>query len=205
MTFDPNIPNAGQSPALFPPQNATNYTRLKAIINADHVFNDTAADNDGIHRRVTLVNQANPVSVPTGANSIVYGKTAADTVNELWFYDNVSARQLNWREIQGTVNITGTTITAISNIPASCYGYIYLFKDLMMQYGTFVSNTSTVNGQSYIEKYQDGSSPREVLELLSGTNASAFSLRVRRNTDASPVNSVSTAGVWTYRIFFRKI
>jgi len=72
MTFDPNIPNAGQSPGLFPPQNNQNFARLKTIINADHVFNDTTQATDGYHRQATMIARAQPVALPTGSNAILY-------------------------------------------------------------------------------------------------------------------------------------
>lgn len=93
MTFDPAIPKAAQSPGLFPTQNNTNYTRLKTIINADHVFNDTAASTDGVHKQMTLVSRAHPVgALPVGTNSMLY--SFSGTTQQLWFYDGSSHFQV---------------------------------------------------------------------------------------------------------------
>lgn len=77
MTFVPNIPNGGQSPALFPAQNATNMSVLQDMINRDHIFNDSPAigDNSGTHRQVNLTDRTDPGSLPTGTNGMVYLKT----------------------------------------------------------------------------------------------------------------------------------
>lgn len=198
MTFSTVVPNAGQSPGLFPSQNNTNFARLKTIINADHVFNDTAQADDGIHRQVTQVNRTDPVTVPAGANSILYGKTASDSVNEQWFYDGVTPRQLNWRELSGTVAVSSTFAT-IAAIPTNCYGEVYLFKDGFIQAGALVSDGSVVNGYSYAEKYISGSSASQILNLgFVGAGGSGLNLRVA-NTGSS-----SFDGNWTYRIFYRK-
>lgn len=202
MTFSTNVPNAAFSPGLFPAENNTNFTRLKAIISGDHVFNDTAAENDGIHNQVTLVNRDSPSALVAGANSMFYGRTATDNVNELWFYDNVSARQLNWRELSGIVTITSSsTYVTILSIPNAAYGYIYLTKGVMAQGGTFVSNGGVVNGYSYAEKYEDTTGAGQILRLGNGANASVLNLRVVR--DAATVNGVSTSGDWNYYAFWR--
>jgi hypothetical protein len=92
MTFDPSVPNAAQSPGLFPAQNNTNYTRVKTIINADHVFNDTAQSTDGVHRQMTLISRAHPVALPAGTNSMLY--SFSGSTQQLWFYDGASHFQM---------------------------------------------------------------------------------------------------------------
>lgn len=202
MTYDPSIPNASQSPGLFPPQNNANFTRLKTIINADHVFNDTAQATDGVHRQVTFVNRAVPVAVPAGTNSMVYGFTAADTQNDLWFYNSSLNNQLNWRELTGTVAITAS-FTNIVAIPANCYGYVYLYRDfgatgVFISAGTFASNNSLTNGFSYAEKFIAGSSATQLIRLgFSGDGASGLFLRGRND------NSSSFNGLYTYKVFYR--
>lgn len=121
MTFDPAIPKAAQSPGLFPAQNNTNYTRLKAIINHDHVFNDTEqVDTDGIHRQMTLVSRAHPVSLPTGVNSMLY--SFSGTTQQLWFYDGSTNFQLTPPQdlypirVVGSASVTaGNTTTAYAD------------------------------------------------------------------------------------------
>ena len=204
MTFDANVPNGGQSPGLFPAQNNTNFTRLKTIINADHVFNDTGQDTDGIHRQMTLVDRDTPTVLLTGSNSITYGKLASDNSSDVWFYNGTLNNQLNWRELQGTCNMT-SSFSDIVAIPANCYGYIYLFKDIAPngQYvssGTFASNNSVTNGYSYAEKFISGSGATQLIFLgFSGAGASALTLK-GKNDNGSFYN-----GVWNYRAFYRLI
>ncbi len=94
MTFNPSVPNAAQSPGLFPAQNSTNFTRLKTIINADHVFNDTAQTTDGLHRQVTLINRATPVVLPAGSNGILYSKLDTLSATQLNFWNGVTNFQI---------------------------------------------------------------------------------------------------------------
>lgn len=94
MTFDPNVPNASQSPGVFPAQNNTNFARLKTIINADHVFNDTAQTTDGVHRQVTMIARASPVGLPTGTNAILYAWVDSQSRTQLRFYNGAVDIQL---------------------------------------------------------------------------------------------------------------
>lgn len=204
MTFDANVPNGGQSPGLFPAQANTNFSRLKTIINADHVFNDTAQDTDGVHNQVTIIDRAIPTALLAGTNSITYGLLASDASSDLWYYNGTLNNQLNWRELQGTCNMT-SSFSDIVAIPANCYGYIYLFKDIAPngQYisaGTFASNNSVTNGYSYAEKFIPGSGATQLIRLgFFGDGASALFLR-GRNDNGSFYN-----GVWNYRAFYRLI
>jgi hypothetical protein len=50
MTFNPSVPVSGQAPNAFPSQNQTNMTRLQALINADHQFNNSMQSDDGYHK-----------------------------------------------------------------------------------------------------------------------------------------------------------
>lgn len=58
MTYSTNVPNANQSPGSFPAQASTNWTRLKALIGGDHLFNNTSDTDDGYHKVVHWVNQS---------------------------------------------------------------------------------------------------------------------------------------------------
>lgn len=95
MSYAIIVPNAGQSPGLFPAQNNANFNRLKTIINSDHVFNDTAQADDGIHRQVTLVNRsAAPVGLVTGANAMLYSFPDSNSATQLYWYDGATIQQL---------------------------------------------------------------------------------------------------------------
>jgi hypothetical protein len=89
MTYDPNVPNANQSPGLFPPQNNNNFTRLQQIISGDHVFNDTAQVTDGKHLQVTLINRLAPTigDLPTGTNAMLYSFLDTLGFTQLGFFN----------------------------------------------------------------------------------------------------------------------
>ncbi len=109
MTFDPNVPNAGQSPGVFPVQNSTNFGVLKTIINRDHIFNDTPGvnDNTGTHRQVTMTARSQPVALPTGTNSIAYTWIDAFGRAQFMFYDgNINVQMTPG--IVAAVNFNGT-------------------------------------------------------------------------------------------------
>lgn len=109
MTFDPNVPNAGQSPGVFPVQNNTNFGVLKTIINRDHIFNDTPGvnDNTGTHRQVTMTARSQPVALPTGTNSIAYTWLDAFGRAQFMFYDgNINVQMTPG--IVAAVNFNGT-------------------------------------------------------------------------------------------------
>jgi len=110
MTFDPNIPNAAQSPGLFPPQNATNFTRLKTIINVDHVFNDTAQSTDGVHKQMTMIARAlaTPADLPTGTQSLAYSWIDSLGRTQLRFYNGITDAQLTPPEELYPIRIVGS-------------------------------------------------------------------------------------------------
>lgn len=120
MTFDPNVPNGGQSPGLFPPQNNTNFARIKTTFNADHVFNDTAQATDGVHRQVTLIARADPSSLPAGTNGIFYNNTFGSTAKP-FYYDGarifmcpLTVASVAWNAA-GTIQDTPFNVTSVVN------------------------------------------------------------------------------------------
>ncbi len=121
MSFDPNIPNAGQSPGLFPAQMNTDLARLKTIINAEHVFNDTAGVTDGVHRQMTTINRADPVSLIPGTNAVLYTKSKSGA-SQLFFYNGVNIQQITpfAQIVKAMVNFNGIpsspTIRSASNV-----------------------------------------------------------------------------------------
>lgn len=132
MTFDPNVPNAGQSPGLFPTQNNTNFARLQTIINTDHVFNDTAQSTDGYHRQCTMIDRAQPMSLPTGSNGIVYTWLDSNSQSQLRFYNGMNDFQItplgqSPTKITGSVALAaGATSGTIWTIPANTFAYVFV-------------------------------------------------------------------------------
>jgi hypothetical protein len=94
MSYDPSVPNPNISPGLFPAQNNTNYTRIKQIINGDHLFNDSAQPTDGVHRQTTYISRSQPNSLPSGTNSMTYSWVDGLGRSQLRFYNGSTDVQI---------------------------------------------------------------------------------------------------------------
>lgn len=100
MTFNPQIPQAGDRPSNSQAQLLTNFGQLNTLFNADHVaYNDATVANRGLHRKVTFITS---VADPAHAfpKTQLYTKTSSNAVvndryNDLYYYEQ---------------NTTGTTI-----------------------------------------------------------------------------------------------
>ena len=190
MTFDPNVPNAAQSPGVFPAQNNTNFARLKTIINEDHVFNDTAAVTDGAHRQVTLLTHAIavPGDLPAGTNGMAYAWVDADGQTQLRFYNGTTDTQLTPNTSSPT-KVTGqevlaanTTSGTIYTIPANAFGTIFVNylgpvnANKYNYYGFFNSNNGFVDTFTIASESSSGNPTISI----SGAN-----IRVRNNKSAA--------------------
>lgn len=191
MTFDPNVPNAGQSPGLFPAQMNTDLARLKTIINAEHVFNDTAAVTDGVHRYMTTINRSDPGSLVAGTNAVLYTKTIAGKT-QLFFYNGVNVQQVTpfAQTIKAMVNFDGTqpvgvivprsqiNITTVNKTATGKYtltfttaiandNYVVVFGAMRSSSGSFAFGT--VEGGTYTDSVKVGS----LKVVFSGTDGIA--------------------------------
>jgi hypothetical protein len=132
MTFVTNIPNAAQSPGLFPPQNNTNFARLKTIINADHIFNDTGQSTDGFHRQMTMVVRDQPVALPTGGNAILYNWLDAGGQAQLRYYNGANDYQITPiapapTKVTGIVALAGGALSGVVyTVPSNSFGTIFV-------------------------------------------------------------------------------
>ena len=202
MTFDINVPNSGQSPGIFPAQNNTNFSRLQAIISGDHVFNNTAQADDGVHKQVTLVARGDPVSLPSGTNGIFYNKLVS-SVSQLFYYNGTTVQQITpgsggggggggTNVITGTVTLNSVTYSTISALPANVHGTIYLYNtSLGIQYGTFLTTASIASGNSF---YQYIGLPNNYVVFL---NPGSSTLNLQGKTYSPTFN-----GTYTYQIFY---
>lgn len=174
MTFDPSVPTTSQSPGLFPAQNNTNFTRLKTIINADHVFNDTVQSTDGIHRQMTLVSRAVPVSLPSGSNSMLYSWVDSLSRSQLRFYNGVTDVQLTppqelfpIRVVSSTSLTNGSTATAYADPGFRWAGTGFVMLDNSTIFGFWNLLRSGTNDRNEIDS--SGGSIRPTFEW-SGNN-----------------------------------
>jgi hypothetical protein len=83
--------------------------RLKTIIEADHVFNNTAASNDGIHKQVKLLNRAQPVNLVNGESGILFSIANAQAQSQVWYFN--SNATLPTTSIKSFVNFDGSSLT----------------------------------------------------------------------------------------------
>lgn len=118
MTFNPAIPLASDSPAIFPAQSQVNYSRLQTIVAADHQFNLTAAANDGYHNIIHMTQQS-----PSGALAATgrsYAKVSGGQVNQFYMDDAGTEYQITpTMPIRAAVSFNGFTAGVIP--PESAY------------------------------------------------------------------------------------
>jgi hypothetical protein len=180
MTYNPNRPNAGESPGVFPAQANTNFTRLKTLINADHVFNDTAAATDGVHRQMTMVARSTPGSLPAGTNAIAYTKLDSAGRAQLRYYNGATDVAISPPVIVAAVNFNGTG--AIGN--QTIRSQLNVTSVNKTATGTYtVTFTSALANNNYI------------VQLTGMRNASGDISNGLVAGDATYGNSVSTASV----------
>lgn len=105
-TYQPAVPQSGDSPSVFPGQGQGNFGRLQTIVSADHQFNNTAAANDGYHNLIHETLQA-----PSGAlasTGRLFAKISAGRVQQFYMDDNANAYQITpTMPIRAAVNFNG--------------------------------------------------------------------------------------------------
>lgn len=125
MSYNTNVPDTSQSPANFPGQAATNWSRLKTLINADHQFNDSAAANDGYHKVVHWVNQSGAFGDNTPApiagvgqsytKSVTTTGTSGATTEHLMYHQGTGGLAANESclsvcPVRAAINFDGVTM-----------------------------------------------------------------------------------------------
>lgn len=152
MTFSIIVPNANQSPGIFPAQNNTNFSRLKAIINSDHNFLDTTAPTQGSHKKVSMINLP---TAPTGLDSnsaILYSIGDSLGQSQLHFYNGANDFKLtpiNSLLASGSIAlpVVGVYVPLLTVSPNTS-GMIRMIDNTSVipkiQTSYYVSNASTV-------------------------------------------------------------
>ncbi len=88
MTYDPTQPAAGTSPASTRSTIQQNFNQANIAIGRDHIPFD-APDNEGRHRKVTLVEvQAGSDPVIIGTQTAVYSRTVGDPARQQLYFKN---------------------------------------------------------------------------------------------------------------------
>lgn len=190
MTFVPNVPNPSQSPGDFPPQNAANFTQLKKIIIADHVFNDSPAANDGIHKQVTFQTRQVHGALPTGASARLYTKLDTFSLPQLYYWNGTSDFQLTPPEDLYPIRVVGSASLA-PNATAVAYadpGFRWAGTgwSIVQNTNVFYYWSLLRSGPNNIQEIRDktGTPSRPVLEF-SGNN-----LRIRNLDSGSTLTCV---------------
>ena len=186
MTFDASVPNPSQSPGLFPAQGNTNFTRLKTIINADHVFNDSAQVTDGVHKQARLINHAIavPGDLPAGTNGMVYSWLDANSQSQLRFYNGTNDYQLTPlgaapTKVTGTSALAAGASTVVYTIPNNSQGTI-LVTDISPTAGNYEYYLFFKAGAAYVllrqmEKGNSSAVNRPVV-TVGGSDLSIFNV-----------------------------
>lgn len=162
MTYNIGTPNSAQSPALFPVQCNVNFDRLRQNINADHLFLDTYAVNQGTHRQCSFFNRTVPVGLPSGVDGILY--TFSDTFGDaqLAFYNgtNYPITPINQapQKIMGVTSLLApaaseTIFTTNDNVSGTaCVVYVadatlrYAYYKFIKEFGFVTTNLITSTG-----------------------------------------------------------
>lgn len=184
MTFSITVPNAAQSPGLFPAQNNTNFSRLKDIINNDHNFTNSAAAAQGIHKQATFINRAAPAGALAAGNGILFA-SQIDGTSQLSWYNGVKTYQLT------PVNAGPIAIVGSVSVTAGSTSPVLITTTGKNYFATMFSQYSNNNSATYEAIFQYGSPPgssaqKVNMETFGGSerpnsNVSLNSIRVRNN------------------------
>ncbi len=113
MSYTPNTPGPGTSPAATRGPIETNFTVLNTFLGQDHVAPDEAS-NQCLHKKVTLVDVAAP-GAQTGNQSVLYTKNV--TGPQLFLRNSAGEKQITSAQVDrptwpfwafGRVTLTGS-------------------------------------------------------------------------------------------------
>lgn len=191
MTWSASIPNASQSPGLFPAQAQDNWGRLQAIITADHLFSTSTSSDEGYHKVVHWINQADPTYM--NGVGMTYAKDALQKINSV----DQTAPQLFNRTSDGTTNRENP----ITCVPIRAY---VVFDGTVAGSGATQTIRSSYNVDSvtrsgsgdgrYIVNFTAGTIPSDtyamsITGMQAGTNSSCVGYV---NGDAAYTTSITT-------------
>ena len=202
MTFSITVPNASQSPGLFPTQNNTNFQRIKDIVNNDHNWTDATSLSQGIHKQCTLINRTTPVGLPAG-NGILYSQDDTSGNSQLrWYNGSTDTQVSNAGSVLlafGSDSLTTGSTASIYTLPDNSFGYMYFWK------------TSAIASSAYVLWQTNGYAIMQMTATYLGNNTSTTSSIVPIIFNNSIVNqslnvlpktsNASYDGTYEFRIF----
>jgi hypothetical protein len=203
MSYDPSIPSATSSPAVFPAQCQTNWGRLQTIVSSDHQFNLGAATNDGYHN---LVHMQIPSTLPTGALSSLgrlYVNTAGSYVQLFYMDSNGRSYQIT-PGILAAVNFDGTGANGFQTIRSQT-NVTSVNKTGTGKYT--INFTTAINNNNYVvsltgmrDSANSISNGQVSGNATYGTSVSTTALEVQFNGGSSGLNDVLMGNVLIYAV-----
>mgnify|MGYP001590969589 CR=1 FL=1 len=200
MTYVIIVPNATQSPGLFPAQNNENFLRIKDIVNNDHNWTDSSSASQGIHKQSTYINRATPVTLTAG-NGILYSQADTAGASQLFWYNGAANSQLTNTDFlvaTGEKALTTVSSGSIFTVPPNSFGHIYMWISGSLLNGATIlwqSSADTVVMQQ-IPSYSGTSSAGTIIPIIFDNNIITTTLAITPKTSAASYN-----GTYQFRIF----
>lgn len=180
MTYSTNVPNANQSPGSFPAQASTNWTRLKALIGGDHLFNNTSDTDDGYHKVVHWVKQdgtttAEAASAVSFAEDASYTRAGtAITAPHLFHY---------------TTSGNDTNKFPISVVPVRAY--------VVFNGSGTVGNPQTINSQYNVSSVSKAINGRYTINFTDTLPSSKYAVSISASAPSSDAQGAIEADIST--------
>lgn len=198
MTFSITVPNASQSPGLFPAQNNINFQRIKDIVNAEHDWTDSSSTSQGLHKQATFINRTDPGSIPAG-NGILYSKNDSDGASQLHWYNGSVNYQITPiadapLKVTGSVALAGSaTSGSVYSVPENTQGTI--FVNYILPAGTL---------WRYYLFYRSGSSIIDIslISASAGTSRPDVSISGSNLLVVNGNSAARTVGYWINTVSF---
>lgn len=159
MSYNNLIPQAADSPGIFPAQSQVNFTRLKTIIDADHQFNDSPASNDGYHNLIHMI-PASPTGALAGIGRLYVKITSG--VTQLFYRDDSGTEyQITPQYLVSPQKITGTGVVPAAT-PGPTPGELLIFPTPTYDYTgiltIYINNTSSTTSYAIMRSGANASS-----------------------------------------------
>jgi len=201
MTFSIIVPNANQSPGLFPTQNNTNFQRIKDIVNNDHNWTNSSSASQGIHKQCTFINRTTPVGLPAG-NGVLYSQADTTGASQLRWYNGASDVQVtNSGEVlvaSGNKALTTVSSGSIYTVAPNSFGYIYMWvAGGLLTCSTMLWQSSSDRVvMQIIPTYLGTSSSGTTIPIIFDNSVILPTLAITPKTSSSSFN-----GTYQYRVF----
>lgn len=200
MTWTNPVVDGTKSVAFNKAAMNNNTAYIETKLQLDHYW-DEDANKDGHHKLVEMTAEAADPPISADMDAVYYTKATVEGRNEGWYRNSDGIYQNIPSYKAGNLSITSTsTFVTVTAVPINVYGeiFIYYTGQNEIQHGSFVSDATTVNCFSTLEKIKSNTDSRpRFIEFANGSDASALNIRARRDS--------GTSGTWYYRVTYRDI